>query len=90
MTKKCCALENFHYSARLAQLVERGTFNPEAEGSSPSSGVTDNLYSIHEKLVMSSDDLFPILTKVDHIMADGLVYNHIKLDGILRRGDRVF
>ena len=25
--------------ARLAQLVERGTFNPEAEGSSPSSGV---------------------------------------------------
>ena len=26
------------YVARLAQTVERGTFNPEVEGSSPSSG----------------------------------------------------
>ena len=26
-------------NARLAQTVERGTFNPEVEGSSPSSGV---------------------------------------------------
>ncbi|KZS02766.1 Uncharacterized protein APZ42_000056 [Daphnia magna] len=28
-----------YYVARLAQLVERGTFNPEVEGSSPSSCV---------------------------------------------------
>ena len=31
--------------ARLAQLVERGTFNPEAKGSSPLSGV--HVYRTH-------------------------------------------
>jgi hypothetical protein len=30
-------------TARLAQTVERGTFNPEVEGSSPSSGVKRRL-----------------------------------------------
>ncbi|KAK4031017.1 hypothetical protein OUZ56_024521 [Daphnia magna] len=30
--------QGMYYVARLAQLVERGTFNPEVEGSSPSGG----------------------------------------------------
>ncbi|KAK4031009.1 hypothetical protein OUZ56_024467 [Daphnia magna] len=30
--------QGMNYVARLAQLVERGTFNPEVEGSSSSSG----------------------------------------------------
>ena len=30
--------DELNYVARLAQTVERGTFNPEVEGSSPSSG----------------------------------------------------
>ncbi len=29
---------NSNYYARLAQTVERGTFNPEVKGSSPLSG----------------------------------------------------
>ncbi len=33
---------NSYHSARLAQTVERGTFNPEVKGSSPLSG--GNLY----------------------------------------------
>ncbi|KAK4030298.1 hypothetical protein OUZ56_023293 [Daphnia magna] len=31
--------QGMYYVVRLAQLVERGTFNPEVEGSIPSSGV---------------------------------------------------
>jgi hypothetical protein len=33
-------------TARLAQTVERGTFNPEVEGSSPSSGVVKNGFEV--------------------------------------------
>ncbi len=64
-----CLRKNRLICARLAQSVERGTFNPKVKGSSPLSGVDTILVQLcHQSRINSNCDVH-VKMKVDEEMS---------------------